>query len=162
MEKKISQEELEERIAIIKRFKKLLIEQRSKFEEYLLVLEKQSDKIEENDGDSVMAHAELESQIVRNIAELQKVIVPMQGMYDAVVPEADEKERESLESLQSDLENIQKQVLIQNEHNRNLLKIHLEDLKKQIHAVRISNPYRNRTSVYAEKAAVGSLVSIEG
>lgn len=162
MERKISQEELEERIAIIKRFKKLLLEQRTKFEEYLLVLEKQSDKIEIDDGDSVMAHAELESQIVRNIAELQKVIVPMQGMYDAVVPETDEKERESVESLQNDLENIQKQVLIQNEHNRNLLKIHLEELKKQIKAVQIANPYRNRTSVYAQKTAVGSLVSIEG
>ena len=49
MEKEISQEELEERIAIIKRFKKLLQQQRNKFEEYLLVLEKQSGKIEKED-----------------------------------------------------------------------------------------------------------------
>lgn len=162
MEKKISQEELEERIAIIKRFKKLLLEQRSKFEEYLLVLEKQSSKIESEDSDALMAHAELESRIVANIAALQKVIVPMKGMYDAVVPETNEKDRESVENLQSDLENIQKQVLIQNEHNRAMLKVHLEELKKQIKAVQIANPYRNRTSIYAEKATVGSLVSIEG
>lgn len=162
MKNKISKEELDERIAIIKRFKKLLQEQRTKFEEYLLVLEKQTGKIEEEDGDALMAHAELESKIVANIAALQKVIVPMKGMYDAVVPETDAKERESVENLQNDLDNIQKQVLIQNEHNRDLLKIHLEELKKQLYEVRISNPYRSRTSIYAEKAAVGSLVSIEG
>lgn len=162
MERKISQEELAERIAIIKRFKKLLQEQRTKFEEYLLVLEKQSGKIEAEDGDALMAHAELESRIVANITDLQKVIVPMKEMYDVVVPETDEKDRESVENLQKDLANIQNQVLIQNEHNRNLLKIHLEDLKKQIKAVQIANPYRNRTSIYAQKAAVGSLVSIEG
>lgn len=162
MKNEISKEELDERIAIIKRFKKLLQEQRTKFEEYLLVLEKQTGKIEEEDGDALMAHAELESKIVANIAALQKVIVPMKGMYDAVVPETDAKERESVENLQNDLDNIQKQVLIQNEHNRDLLKIHLEELKKQLYEVRISNPYRNRTSIYAEKATVGSLVSIEG
>ena len=161
MEKEISQEELEERIAIIKRFKKLLQQQRNKFEEYLLVLEKQSGKIEKEDGDALMAHAELESQIVANIAELQKVIVPMKGMYDAVVPQAASNETESIENLQSDLENLQKQVLIQNEHNRNLLKAHMEQLKKQINAVRIANPYRNQRSVYAERAAVGSMISIE-
>lgn len=162
MKHEISKEELDERIAIIKRFKRLLLEQRSKFEEYLLVLEKQSGKIEEEDGDALVAHTELETQIVKNISELQKVIVPMKGMYDAVVPQADEKDKASVENLQSDLENLQKQVLVQNEHNRNLIKAHLEELKKQLDSVRIANPYRNRTSVYAEKAAVGSLVSIEG
>lgn len=162
MKKEISKEELEERIAIIKRFKKLLIKQRSKFEEYLLVLEKQSDKIELEDGDALMAHTELESQIVKNIAELQKVIVPMKGMYEAVVPETDETDRESVANIQAELEDLQKQVLVQNEHNRNLLKIHLEDLKSQLNAARLANPYRNRTSVYAEKASVGNLVSIEG
>lgn len=162
MKKEISKEELEERIAIIKRFKKLLLEQRSKFEEYLLVLEKQSGKIELEDGDALMAHTELETQIVKNIAELQKVIVPMEGMYNTVVPEADENERKNVASIQEELENLQKQVLIQNEHNRNLLKIHLEDLKKQLNAAKIANPYRSRTSVYAEKISVGNLISIEG
>lgn len=162
MKEEISKEELEERIAIIKRFKKLLLAQRKKFEEYLIVLEKQSGKIEMEDGDALAAHAELETQIVRNISELQKVIVPMQGMYNAVVPEADSREKESVESLQRDLDHLQKQVLIQNEHNRTLLRAHLEDLKRQLNAVRLSNPYRSRTSVYAEKSAVGHMLSIEG
>lgn len=161
-DKNISQEELEERIAIIKRFKKLLQQQRSKFEEYLVALEQQQKKIVIEDGDALIAHAELENQIVANIASLQKVIVPMQGMYDAVVPEVSKTEAASIQNLQSDLEDLQKQVLIQNESNRKMLKAHINRLKTQINAVRIANPYRGKNSIYAEKNAVGSMISIEG
>ena len=158
----ISNEELEERIAIIKRFKKLLQQQRNKFEEYLLVLEKQSGKIKIDDSDAMIAHAELENQIVANIASLQKVIVPIQNMYKAIVPHVSSSDAESVKNLQEDLDALQKQVLIQNEKNRNMLKAHIAQLKHQMNAVKIANPYRNRSSVYAEKAAVGSMISIEG
>ena len=84
--KELSKEELDERIAILKRFRKLLEQQRNKFQEYLMVLESQEGRIEMEDGDSIAAHAELESQIVKNLASLQKVIVPMQGMYNAIMP----------------------------------------------------------------------------
>ena len=60
----LTQEEIDERIAILKRFRKLLEEQRNKFREYLDVLEKQQSAIENGDTDAMLAHTELEQQIV--------------------------------------------------------------------------------------------------
>ena len=54
MEQKISKEELDERVAILKKFRMLLEQQRKKFQEYLKVLESQENKIAEEDSDSLM------------------------------------------------------------------------------------------------------------
>ena len=77
----ITQEELNERVAILRRFRSLLEEQRGKFREYLNVLEKQQDSITTENPESLLAHTELEQQVVKSIASLQKVIVPMSKMY---------------------------------------------------------------------------------
>lgn len=158
----LSKEELDERVAILKRFRKLLEQQRSKFQEYLSVLESQQGKIEIEDAASIVAHAELENQIVKNLANLQKVIVPMQGMYKAIMPGVPVTDNTNVEQLQLDLANLQKQVLAQNERNRNLLKSQMGKIKTQIGNLNLMNPYRGRSSVYSEKAAVGSMISIEG
>lgn len=158
MAKELSKEELDERIAILKRFRKLLEQQRNKFQEYLMVLESQEERIEMEDGDSIAAHAELENQIVKNLASLQKVIVPMQGMYNAIMPGVPVADNASVEQLQLDLANLQKQVLAQNERNRNLLQAQMGKIKAQLGNMNLMNPYRGRSSVYAEKAAVGSTI----
>lgn len=160
MAKELSKEELDERVAILKRFRKLLEQQRNKFQEYLVVLESQAGKIESEDGDSIVAHAELENQIVKNLASLQKVIVPMQGMYNAIMPGVPVSDNASVEKLQLDLANLQKQVLAQNEKNRILLQSQMGKIKAQIGNLNLQNPYRGRSSVYTEKAAVGSMVEI--
>ena len=79
----LTQEEIDERIAILKRFRKLLEEQRNKFREYLDVLEKQQSAIEKGDTEAMLAHTELEQQIVANIGSLQKVITPIEKLYEA-------------------------------------------------------------------------------
>ena len=158
MAKELSKEELDERIAILKRFRKLLEQQRNKFQEYLMVLESQEGKIECQDGDSIAAHAELENQIVKNLASLQKVIVPMQGMYKAIMPGLPVTDNANVEQLQLDLANLQKQVLAQNERNRNLLQSQMGTIKNQLRDLNLRNPYRGRSSVYSEKAAVGSTI----
>ncbi|WP_407429099.1 flagellar biosynthesis protein FlgN [Treponema sp.] len=158
MTKELSKEELDERIAILKRFRKLLEQQRNKFQEYLMVLESQEGKIELEDGDSIAAHTQLENQIVENLASLQKVIVPMQGMYNTIMPGIPVTENASVEELQNNLANLQKQVLAQNERNRLLLQSKMGKIKTQLGNMNIMNPYRGRTSIYSEKAAVGSVI----
>jgi hypothetical protein len=158
MAKELSKEELDERIAILKRFRKLLEQQRNKFQEYLMVLESQEGKIEIEDGDSIVAHTQLENQIVENLANLQKVIVPIQGMYKEIMPGVPVTENATVEQLQSDLATLQKQVLAQNERNRNLLQAQMCKIKNQIGNLNLHNPYRGLSSVYSEKAAVGSMI----
>ena len=110
MEKELTQEELNERIAVLRRYRTLLEAQREKFREYLLVLEKQEIKIAEDDGEALAMHAQLESQIVANIAGLQKVILPIQGMYEkAGIAGA--------EAMQAELKDLQQRVLAHNERN---------------------------------------------
>ena len=151
----ISEQELEERVALLKKFRGLLQEQRDKFREYLNVLEKQENSITTENADALLAHTELEQQVVSNIMNLQKVIVPMSDLYKA----RGDKHDESIVSLQNDLSNLQTKVLAQNKKNRDLLRSHIDSIRTQIATFR--NPYKNRRSIYAEKTGTGSMVAVE-
>ena len=155
----LSQNEIDERVAVLKRFKTLLMQQRDKFREYLSVLEKQQTSIAEENTDALIAHTELEQQVVSNIAGLQKVIVPMAEMYSSIRSSAHEDETRALESIRNDLARLQSQILIQNEKNRNMLRVHIANIQTQMG--RIKNPYRGNRSVYAQKQAVGSFVEVQ-
>lgn len=152
----ISQEELNERVALLKKFKSLLIQQRAKFQEYLTVLEKQENSIETENSEKLLTHTELEQQVVANIMNLQKVIVPMSELYKE---RGEHLEEESVISIQKELDDLQKQVLVQNERNRELLKSHIVQIRTQIASLK--NPYKNNRSVYAAKETVGNLVAVE-
>lgn len=159
----LTKTEIDERVAILKRFKALLEQQRAKFREYLRVLESQQDKIELDDGDSLVAHAELEQQIVSNISCLQKVIEPMQSMYNAVssggLISGDDKA--GVQKMQAELSSLQEKVLAQNAKNRELLKNHIELIKEQLVNIKKSNPYVGKRSVYAQSQPVASTFAIE-
>ena len=111
----ISQEELNERVAILRKFRSLLEQQREKFREYLKVLEKQETSIEKEDSEKLLAHTELEQQVLSNIMNLQKVIVPMSEIYQKKNSNKDEA---SVIEIQNDLAELQHKVLLQNQKNR--------------------------------------------
>lgn len=158
----LSPEELNERIAILRKFRALLEQQRTKFREYLNVLELQEGKIAEEDAEALLAHSELENQIVAGIGSLQKVIGPMQKLYiSSRASTYNPADAMPIEKLQDDLAHLRTQVLAQNEKNRLLLKNHLCEIKQQIQTVSARNPYRARQSVYADSIATGSLVQLE-
>ena len=130
----ITQEELNERVALLRRFRSLLEEQRGKFREYLTVLEKQQDSITSENPESLLAHTELEQQVVKNIANLQKVIVPMAKMYKSNKSGngLNATEDADIIKIQNELTDLQDKVLKQNAINRDLLRVHIEQLKAQI------------------------------
>ncbi len=155
----ITNEELNERVALLRRFRTLLEQQRNKFQEYLDVLEKQQDSITSENPEKLIAHTELEQQVVKNIANLQKVIVPMSKMYkDAGIP-LNSVENKSIEHIQDELSDLQDKVLKQNQINRDLLRIHIEQIRTQIQ--NFKNPYKNTRSVYAQKQPVATMVHVE-
>ena len=157
----ISQEELNERVAILRRFRTLLEQQRGKFREYLTVLEKQQDSISSENTEALLAHTELEQQVVKNIVNLQKVVVPMRQMYNSVRAgeAAASNDQKTIESLQQDLTDLQERVLAQNKINRELLKVHIGQIKIQLAGLK--NPYKNLHSVYAQKQPVSQMVEVE-
>lgn len=157
----ISNEELNERVAILHKFKNLLEQQRAKFQEYLTVLEKQQDSISSEDAEKLIAHTELEQQVVRNLSNLQKVIVPMSKLYK----KSNEKnltknnDDEDISKIQNELNDLQKKVLKQNEVNRELLRTHIENIRTQLNSLK--NPYKNNRSVYTQKQPVAQFVQVE-
>ena len=155
--KELTQEELNERVAILRRFRTLLEQQRGKFREYLTVLEKQQDSISNENTEALLAHTELEQQVVKNLMNLQKVIIPMKKMYHSAAPSA-EQDKE-INALQDELTSLQERVLAQNKINRDLLRVHLGQIKMQLAGLK--NPYRNLTSVYAQKQPVSQMVEVE-
>jgi hypothetical protein len=156
----LSNEELEERVAILKRFRFLLEQQRNKFKEYLNVLEKQQNSIDAEDSEALIKHSELEQQIVKNISNLQKVIVPMNKMYTAINNKSpiSTTNDNDLTQIQLELSALQQKVIKQNEINRDLLRVHLEKIKMQI--ANFNNPYKTSKSVYAQTEKVGNFVEL--
>lgn len=156
----LTDEELNERVSILRRFRTLLEQQRTKFQEYLNVLEKQENSISKEDTNAIISHAELEQQVVAGIKNLQKVIVPLSEMYKTSAEEINSAGDKSVESIQNELENLQEKVLAQNLKNRELLKKHLVQIRTQLE--NFKNLYKKNRSIYASaQNAHGSLVAVE-
>ena len=156
----LSQEEIEQRVAVLKRFRKLLEQQRAKFQEYLSVLEKQECSIMDENEETIFAHAELEGQIVSSISNLQRVINPIEDMYKNMgSPKMSE-----IHELKCELEKLQNEVLEQNEKNRELLKMQMEELKEKLNEMNNPkfNPYAKRRSVYSQMMHTAAIFDIQG
>lgn len=160
-QKTISQQELDERIAILKRFRMLLQQQRDKFKEYLNVLEKQEISINEDKTESILAHTELEQQVLNSISSLRKVIMPMEKMYQVSRGKSAIENQDSLEisQLQKELQSLQEKVIVQNDKNRELLKIQMNELKAKIQ--NFKNPYKNISSVYSSNSVTSSIIDVQ-
>ncbi|MBO4508342.1 MAG: flagellar biosynthesis protein FlgN [Spirochaetaceae bacterium] len=159
----LTQEEIDERIAILRRFRKLLEEQRNKFREYLEVLEKQQSAIEKGDTEAMLAHTELEQQIVANIGSLQKVITPMEKLYESksaqILGDGKSEEAKFIPHLKTDLIKLQQEVLMRNRQNCDLLRTNMAEMKNRMAMFR--NPYKNSRSIYATDRTA-SLVNLQG
>ncbi|MCR5288560.1 MAG: flagellar protein FlgN [Treponema sp.] len=158
----VTQQEIDERVAILKHFRSLLQQQRNKFQEYLNVLEKQQLSIATEDTDAMFSHTELEQQVVSNIANLRKVIVPIHTMYQDLSKGKHISPAEDTEilSLQNELDNLQDKVIAQNKKNQQLLRSHMLDIKARLTAIKQS-PYKMARSVYAQGAVTGQIVEVQ-
>jgi len=161
MDIQLSEEELNERVALLKRFKELLEKQRQKFKDYLNVLEKQQTVIQNQDTEALLVHTEIEQQIVANIQNLQKVIEPIEQMY---ISSSLDSEKNNLDieipTLKTDLAKLQKDVLNQNNKNRELLKTQMAQLREKIDGLK--NPYKYNKSIYSKSDSTATIISIEG
>ena len=157
--KVISQKELGQRVAVIKRFKELLKAQRDRFNSYLDALDKQKDVIERGTADDLIRHVELEEKIVADIFSIQKVIDPLEEMYHSIALEipgshthketaaksgqAAGKPDEEVSGLKKALENLKSEAVVRSEINRELLAKRMAELRSEIKSLK-SNAYSRR------------------
>ncbi|MGP1455706.1 MAG: flagellar biosynthesis protein FlgN [Treponema sp.] len=152
----LTDSELAERVAILKRFKSLLQQQRAQFYEYLNVLEKQEHSITAENSEAIVAHTKLGESIVANIFTIQKVIDPLEYMYQNL---ADSTALDTtIPKLKTELADLQQQVLTQNKKNRTLLESQVSILRRQI--TELKRPYAQKESIYAESTNNAKLIDI--
>ena len=155
MKKTLSRQEIDQRVAVLKRFKALLQEQRKKFSDYLVVLETQERSIHEENIDALVHHTELEQSIIGDIFTIQKVIDPIEEMYRLGMPDKDDTE---VVRLKSDLNKLQFQVIDQNQKNRELLQSRMADLRQEM--ISIKPDYRYSKQALSKQEVSASLVDI--
>ena len=155
MKKTLSRQEIDQRVAVLKRFKALLQEQRQKFSDYLVVLETQERSIHEENIDALVHHTELEQSIIGDIFTIQKVIDPIEEMYRLGMPDKDDTE---VVRLKSDLNKLQSQVIDQNQKNRELLQSRMADLRQEM--ISIKPDYRYSKQALSKQEISASLVDI--
>jgi hypothetical protein len=148
----IDEDEFRQRVSILRRFRELLLQQREKFRNYLLVLEKEEEAITGGEIEKLESHVEMEKQIVKEIYAFQKVIDPLELMYSQAYP-VDERE---IPRLKASLDELKTTVLKHNEKNRELLHEQLKLLRQEIQSLRLPN---NNKSLYAG-AGVPSMVDV--
>jgi len=151
--KELSTKEIEERVAVLRRFKSLLQDKRDKFNEYLFVLEKQEESIAESNMEAIRMHTEIENNIIQSIASIQKVIEPIEKMYLLANPKDSDR---NLLQLKGDLARLETAVLKQNEKNRLVLQEKMDFLRKEIAS--FSPKYSK--SVYAKNEEVANYIDV--
>jgi flagellar biosynthesis/type III secretory pathway chaperone len=138
-----SHEEVERRVALLKKLKQTLNQQREKFHNYLQVLDKERDSLEQGKFDHLQTQVKLEEVIVEEIGTFQKVIDPLEDVWRQAYPESSDYE---VEELKSNLAQLKTQVLEKNASNRSLLSSRMEEVRSEIVRLRPrpKNPYGKR------------------
>ncbi|MDR2135774.1 MAG: flagellar biosynthesis protein FlgN [Treponema sp.] len=171
----LGREELNQRVAILRRFRALLAEQRDRFRAYLEELDTQKDVIETGSAEELIAHVEMEEKIVADIFAIQKVIVPLDTMYRSLSapsgaagspaasgPAADSAGAETeVLGLKSALDNLKKEAVIRSGRNKEILSRRLLEMREEIKSLR-ANPYRSGAYAAGSRSAGPSLVDITG
>lgn len=150
----LTREEVERRVALLKRLKVTLSQQREKFVAYLKVLDAERSSIEGEAVDTLRAQVEMEEELVLDIHAIQKVIDPLEAVlhqaYEGAVDE------ETLD-LRSSLETLKVQVQEKSRENRGLLARSMEALQGEVLRVR---PQVRSRNPYAGTRGTSSLVDI--
>jgi len=175
---KISDSELAQRVAVVKRFKELLIQQRERFSAYLNVLDKQQLLIGYGSAEEITAHVELEEQIVADIFSIQKVINPLEIMYNAVDNDIDgavggASRADSYDDLgtfitindvpeiKAALEDLKNQAVVRSARNRDLLSSRMEEINSDIQTIH-NNPFLSKARNALYQNVSPSLVDVMG
>ncbi|MDR2659302.1 MAG: flagellar protein FlgN [Spirochaetaceae bacterium] len=153
----LSESEVKKRTAILKRFKELLIEQRQRFRDYIEILDKQKSVIENGEPEDILAHVELEENVVAGIITVQKALEPMRSMYETACAGSEDT---AISEISSALENLKEKTEQQVKQNKDLLQKRMVLIRNELRNLR-GNPFVKRKSIYAENQGA-TLFDISG
>ena len=141
----LSPEEFSRRVKLLTRFRELLQAQRDRFRDYLNILDKQKDAIEYGSVEELTAYVELEERIVLDISSIQKVINPLESMYQNIKGDDDLE----LSGLRTALEGLSRDAVTMTERNKELLSHRMSSLRTEIMSLK-HKPFTNPPSIYGK------------
>jgi len=150
----LTKDEVDRRVALLKRLKATLLEQREKFRSYMKVLDAEKVSIEGDKVETLKAQVELEENLVSEIQTFQKVIDPLEAVWKQSYPL--DRDDEVME-LKASLANLNTQVQETNEKNRGLLSARMAHVQGEI--LRLRPQIRGRNP-YSPNRPVSTLVDI--
>jgi hypothetical protein len=163
----IDSAELAQRVAVLRRFKILLTQQRDRFRSYMDLLEKQQSVIESGSAEDLLTYVEIEEKIVADIFSIQKVIDPLEEMYYTVLSKDAGKTSvridnpEEVSGLKASLEKLKSEAVIRSTKNKELLSKRMLELRQEIKSLR-NNPYAAKGRQSFADSNSASLIDIKG
>ncbi|MDR0465511.1 MAG: flagellar biosynthesis protein FlgN [Treponema sp.] len=165
MAKDIDSKELAQRVAILKRFKTLLTQQRDRFRSYLDLLDKQQNVIESGSVENLLSYVEIEEKIVADIFSIQKVIDPLEEMYYTIVSPGlrapDLSAQDEVPGLKASLEKLKSEAVMRSTKNKELLSKRMLELRAEIKSLR-NNPYASKKRGAFANTNMPSIIDLEG
>ena len=125
---------------LAKKIRENLVAQKQRLTNYLNVLEHESNDIAEKDADKLQAHVKLESNIVSELNAFNKVLDPLEMMYQQTADKDD-----SLDDLRAGIMSITAKVQEKSDENKKMLDSVLADMRNQIDTL----PKRNLSKSYS-------------
>ena len=147
----LSETEIRERVAILKRFKQALVRQRDRFKHQLLMLEQRGTSADSEDD--LEFHIAMEQSIVKEIASFERTIEPLETLYRAHDPAG----AREIPALREALERTREEVVRRTEYNREILQHQVEAIRDEISTLRI---VRGRAFQSASREPESSLVDV--
>ncbi|GMO27708.1 MAG: flagellar biosynthesis protein FlgN [Spirochaetaceae bacterium] len=154
----LTDEEVAQRVAILKRFRELLIEQRDRFKTYLAALDSQKDKITGGDIEDLSVQADFEEKILADIISLEKSIVPMRELYESAFKDEAAPDISELDSV---LENLKTEAARRSRENTEILQKKLVAIRGEIKNLR-ANPFQRSRRAVRNEAAQANFLDIQG
>jgi len=134
-------EQTDQKVAVLRRLREMLVRQRDTFGSYLELLEREEQSIRSGDSNRLVAQLEMERSIIADIFTLKKVIAPLETLYQAAYPETEN----TIPRMKATLEAMNTEVIAHNARNRALLRDRMEELRKEMGSLRAwprdSSPY---------------------
>ena len=147
-------EALDQRIAILRRYRRMLELQRERLQDYLSLIDTREEAVRNGDVDRLGAYAQSEQDVVKGIMAVQKCLEPLAALYRKAAPEGSP----DIDELHGRLEHLRGTILARNEESMGLLKGHMEQLRQEIKSLKLP---QDRRSVYAA-AAEPQLLNVVG
>lgn len=132
---------------IAKKIRENLLDQKTKLEKYLSVLDSENNDIKMQDPDRLMSHINIEKDIITELSQLKVILEPLEVMYKS----SPYKKDNSLMGLKSCIDRLTSDVSEKSKLNKDQLDVVLNNLKSNIKVVKSRSGYTN--NVYAANGA---------